>query len=254
MKDDFLYPPDMNRLGEVQAIAQTKSSRTRRRMNELRLTITSEFDEQSRRFSDFDEQSQRFIAVRGEHNAKWGGQRYPLGNAVEELMDSDEMISTLERLLRSMEPIFAQPELDVVLAGQSFQTDTELVKLEAIRSQASAMTSIHVRMQRHLVLSFSEYVVVLNSHEKSEQWKDLNRSFYRPLAKARDAFFEEPTRPMLNLYLATADALLGLEHPLAKELDGVYVKRDAWAAGQATELYAELVCDELVFELLDSKR
>lgn len=244
MKDDFLYPPDTNRLGEVQAIAQMKSSRTRRRMNELRLTITSEFDEQS----------QRFIAVRGEHNAKWGGQWYPLGNAVEELMDSDEMISALERLVRSMEPIFAQPELDVVLAGQSFQTDVELVKLGAIRSRVSAMTSVHARMQRHLASSFSEYLVALNTHENSEHWKDLNRSFYRPLARARDTFFEEPTRPMLNRYLTTAEALLELEHPLAKELDGVYVKRDTWAVGQATELYAELVRDELVFELLEVKR
>lgn len=242
MTDDLHYPAPLRELLEVQATVQSSATRMLRRHNQFGFAVPVEFDKQLR----------RYIHVRGEMNTN--GLWRELGEAVQALMKSDEMIVALADLIRSMEPIFAQADLHPELASLRFPTEVELKKLAFIRSRVSVMTSVHVRMQRHLSLLVGEYVFGERSHENNGYWTTVTWSFFRPLTEARDTFFEQPTLETLNRYISATDALLELEHPLAGDLDGVYVKRDEQVVEQAAEIYADLVRDELMFELLEADR
>lgn len=242
MTNDLHYPALLSELLEVEK-AGLIATRMLRRYNQLRLTPPPEFDEQLR----------RFIRVRGQKNVN--GSWVAQDDAARSLMENfDEMIAVLEDLLCSMAPIFTQPGLHPELAGLRFPTEVELEKLAVIRSRASTMTSVHVRLQRHLSLLVGEYVFWELSHENNGYWTTVTWSFYRPLAEARDAFFEQPTAEALNSYLSATEALLEREHPLTADIDGVFVKHNEQAAEQAAELQAELVRDELMFELLEADR
>lgn len=243
MTDDLHYPAPLRELLEVQATVQSSATRMLRRHNQFGFAVPVEFDKQLR----------RYIHVRGEMNTN--GSWVAQDDAARSLMENfDELIAVLEDLLCAMEPIFAQADLHPELASLRFSTEVELKKLAFISSLVSMMTYVHVRMQRHLSLLVGEYVFGERSHENNGYWTTVTWSFYRPLTEARDAFFEQPTLETLNRYLSATDNLLELEHPLARDLDGVHVKRSEQAVEQAADVYAELVTDALMFELLEADR
>jgi len=162
----------------------------------------------------------------------------------------DEVIGMTEALVSAMALIFEQDELGSKLDELWFSTDDTLQKLSAIRSKVNALTPVHARVQRHLALLVDEYSFGERSHRDDEYRKTLRWAFYMDLAIARDAFFEEADVEHLRTYLATVNRLLEREHPLAADVDGVHVKRSEEAAESSAEIYAELVRDELMFDLL----
>lgn len=167
---------------------------------------------------------------------------------------ADEVIGLTEELVSAMALIFAQRELGAALDELRFSTSATLQKLSAIRSKVSRLTPVHQRVQRHLALAADEYAFGDRSHRDDEYRKTITWAFYMDLAIARDAFFEEADVEHLRGYLATAERLLEREHPLKADVDGAHVKWRPSAAESASEIYAELVRDELMFELLEVKR
>lgn len=166
----------------------------------------------------------------------------------------EEQIASTKAMLLAMEPLFAREDLTEELSDLAYPISEELVKLKSIRSRVAQLTPVHRRVQLHLTSLSQVYGYGPRALTPTVEICDtVNRLFYSPLAKARDAFFADTSVAKLRDYLATAEELAGKEHPLLMNVD-VTAERFDEAARRAEAVEAELVRDELMFELLEAER
>lgn len=172
-----------------------------------------------------------------------------VANRTTAISELQEALSLLEKMVdftrvhgEAVDRVFLKSNDTVVATRQ---------EVERLEVAVNRLGKTHATMHNHICAVTDEYL------EEFYGWREfliLSESFYADLFAARNAYFETPSDENLRWYICVAQELSEKPNPieaLAQSSDRIVhtpVLRD-----KATALLEDLICDELMVELLQDR-
>jgi len=129
----------------------------------------------------------------------------------------EEYFGHVETFLTHVSELIAEalPHMnEITLKRLAFDHDWFTEKFAEVKRFHAMLTPIHTAMETHLVAAVAENVIV-GTGTKPWQREALDRgmvTYYTPLIKARDEYFEKPSDTQLGAYIEVAESLRANPH------------------------------------------
>lgn len=239
------YPPQLRTLLGMQSTVEPVFSTLRQWYRELYDALCETYPEHFVEVTELLNRSNRIRA------------QIDYYDPVKSLLKSDEVMDSISELLTTAAILFRELDERGILEEFDdlvFSTEDEREVLDRIRRDVRSMTPVHQRVQSSYLSIHESYVRETPALVNREIFatEDSERAFYRPLADARDLFFEGSTAESLRKYLAVAERFEGATPPPVDGVPYVRAQRTPEQLEEITKLEAQLVSDELMLSLTEA--